>query len=377
MTLALTDPPPESPHAAEDRRYLQQQLITCIGNKRSLLPLIGRGVEVVRQRVGRDRLVCADLFSGSGVVSRYLKRFSSHLLANDLEHYSQIINTCYLTNPSDTDRAELESAHRTLLAEIEASCAPGFITELYSPADETQITACDRAFYTRANAMYLDTARQAIARLPERLQPLFLGPLLSRASVHANTAGVLKGFYKNAAGVGQFGGSGRDALSRIRGQITLDSPVLSRFECDYQVARRDANVLVKSLETIDLAYIDPPYNQHPYGSNYFMLNLLADYVRPAAISRVSGIPVGWQRSRYNQRHESEQALLELIAACPAKFVLVSYNSEGFVPRDRLIERLQRLGRLITLETPYATFRGSRNLRARELSVVEYLFVVEK
>ena len=31
---------------------------------------------------------------------------------------------------------------------------------------------------------------------------------------------------------------------------------------------------------LDLAYFDPPYNQHPYGSNYFMLNLLVHYRRP-------------------------------------------------------------------------------------------------
>ena len=376
MTRATHEPIPHRA-TAEDERYLQQQLITCIGNKRSLLPLIGQGVELVRQLLGKERLRCADLFAGSGIVSRYLKRSSTFLLANDLERYSQLINQCYLTNASELDPALLAQTHRALLGEIEATLAPGFITDLYAPADETRITAHDRVFYTRQNAIYLDTARQAIARLPSELQHLFLGPLLSRASVHANTAGVFKGFYKNANGVGQFGGSGRDALARIRGQIVLDLPVLSRFDCESRVTCQDANTLVQSMDEVDLAYIDPPYNQHPYGSNYFMLNLLADYVRPAEISRVSGIPKGWTRSRYNRRQESEQALVELIDACPARYVLVSYNSEGFVARPRLAERLASMGELTILEQPYATFRGSRNLRERELSVTEYLFVLEK
>ena len=34
------------------------------------------------------------------------------------------------------------------------------------------------------------------------------------------------------------------------------------------------NELVKEIEPVDLAYFDPPYNQHPYGSNYFMLNII-------------------------------------------------------------------------------------------------------
>lgn len=66
--------------------------------------------------------------------------------------------------------------------------------------------------------------------------------------------------------------------------------MLSLFECDYQVFQEDANALVRKLRGLDLAYIDPPYNQHPYGSNYFMLNLIVKYQRPARVSQVSGVP---------------------------------------------------------------------------------------
>ena len=70
-----------------------------------------------------------------------------------------------------------------------------------------------------------------------------------------------------------------DALRRIRGRIELEAPVLSRFECDYAVRQQDANELARQARDLDLAYVDPPYNQHPYGSNYFMLNLLLHYRR--------------------------------------------------------------------------------------------------
>ena len=40
----------------------------------------------------------------------------------------------------------------------------------------------------------------------------------------------------------------------------------------------------------DLAYFDPPYNQHPYGSNYFMLNTIAkwDFIAPSLELNESG-----------------------------------------------------------------------------------------
>ncbi len=39
--------------------------------------------------------------------------------------------------------------------------------------------------------------------------------------------------------------------------------------------------------------------------------------------------------------------------------------------------LAGLGRLETLETRYNTFKGSRNLSARQIHVREYLYLVEK
>ena len=128
---------------------------------------------------------------------------------------------------------------------------------------------------------------------------------------------------------------------------------------------------------MDVVYLDPPYKQHPYGSNYFMLNLLSSYKRPEKISRVSGIPKDWKRSTYNSRHQATESLFHLLESCPAKFILLSYSSEGFIGYEEMTAFLARLGHIATLETPYATFRGSRNLKNRPQNVTEFLFLVER
>lgn len=363
--------------SAEDPRYLREQLITYLGNKRALLPFLATAIDRVRARLGHRPLRTADLFSGTGVVARFLKPYCSQLIVNDLEAYSAVTNACYLTNRGDVDDTALADALAGLTDHLSRHQTPGLIAEMYAPRDENAIAADDRVFYTRRNAIYLDSARVAIGRLPAELRPLLLGPLLAAASVHANTSGVFKGFYKNANGVGQFGGRGRDALSRILRPITVARPILSRFDCDSVVHREDANTLVNRLPELDLAYLDPPYNQHPYGSNYFMLNLLVDYRRPGAVSRVSGIPIDWNRSRYNQRAGAEAALFDLVDRCPAKFVLISYNGEGFIPHERFVDGLKRFGRLSPMATPYNAFRGSRNLHDRAIHVTEYLYLLEK
>lgn len=385
---------------AENQEYLQSQLITYIGNKRALLPFIGRGVAIVQEKLGKEKLNCLDIFAGSGIVSRFLKQFSSSITVNDLENYSYIINNCYLSNPDDDELSELKKIHSQLIKKIDERMeqikqsrdnntytAPGFISSLYSPADINNIQISDRCFYTDYNANYLDVARQIIETdVPEKYRKYFIAPLLSEASIHANTAGIFKGFYKNSkTKTGQFGGNGKNALSRILGNIQLNFPVLSDNKCEYRVFCQNANELVLNPELyedgkdFDLAYFDPPYNQHPYGSNYFMLNLIANYEKPdeEKISRVSGIPKNWNRSAYNKKKYVFQVFYDLVNNVRSKFVLVSFNSEGFISKDEMIELLSKCGKVDVLEETYNTFRGSRNLKEREIHVKEYLFLVDK
>jgi len=363
----------------ENEDFLTRQLITYIGSKRSLLLFIGNALEEARKRLGKKKLKIFDAFSGSGAVARFLKGYAELLLVNDLEAYSETVNRCYLANADELPLKELKEIYRELLARLkEKPLRKGFITELYAPGDENDIQPGERVFYTPHNAMYIDTARQYIEEVDPALKHFFIAPLLSESSVHANTAGVFKGFYKDRnTNIGIFGGTGQDALNRIKGNIELPFPLWSNFTCDVKIHREDANALVLNLEEVDLAYLDPPYNQHPYGSNYFMLNLIQSYQRPGTVSPVSGIPRDWNRSAYNRRQEAAEAFSELAGNIASKFLLVSYNSEGFISPSRMRSILEKTGKVEVFEKPYNTFRGSRNLRDRETHVKEYLFLVEK
>lgn len=362
----------------EDAGFLTRQLITCLGNKRALLPEIEGMVCAVRDELGGKKLLCGDLFSGSGVVARMLKRHAQALYVNDLEQYSRIVNQCYLTNPEEFPRAQFEEAFARAEERLSGPLEAGLIARHYAPADDACIQAGERVFYTGENARIIDTLRTFTATLPEGLQPFFLAPLLSEASIHSNTGGVFKGFYKDSAtGVGKFGGNGENALTRILGRITLQRPVLSRFSSENHIFRRDANALVRELPPLDLIYLDPPYNQHPYGSNYFMLNVIAENAIPGALSRVSGIPAGWNRSDYNKPGRALDALGQLIRSAPAKYVLISYNSEGFISPEQMEDVLAPLGPVRKKAIGYNAYRASRNLSQRETYVTEYLYLLKK
>jgi adenine-specific DNA-methyltransferase len=362
----------------ENEEYLKSQLITYLGNKRALLDLIEEGTEFVLSKLKKDKLIILDLFSGSGVVSRFFKKYSSKLISNDLEDYCYTLNKCYLTNTSEIDFLELEKIVRELNNEVTKNLSKGFISNLYSPKNDKSIKEGERVFYTNYNSQFIDTARKLIETIDKKYKHLVLAPLLTEASIKNNTSGVFKGFYKNTlTNIGQFGGNNKDALKRIKGKIELKVPVLSNFECNVEIYKEDANDLVKRLDKVDLVYIDPPYNQHPYSSNYFMLNLINNYIPPVEYSDVSGIPKDWTRSVYNKKNEAKNALFLLCKDIKSSFIMISYNSDGFIKKDEMIEMLNKLGKIDILEKRYNTFRGSRNLGSRDLHVKEYLFILDK
>lgn len=365
---------------SDSEAFLTSQIITYIGNKRLLLKDIEKEILEIKGSLKKDKLVCADLFSGSGIVSRMLKGHSSKLYANDLEDYSRCLNHCYLSNKSDFPEKDYIYYRNQIEKEMSSGLITGIITENYAPKDTNNIQWGERTFYTHENALLIDTYRNLTSKyVPKELQDFFIAPLLTEASVHVNTSGVFKGFYKDKrTGLGCFGGAGKNALSRILGTVELPYPVLSDHDSEIDIFQKDAVELSSQLKNLDVAYLDPPYNQHPYGSNYFMLNVICrNEIPPVKISRVSGIPSNWNRSTFNKRKLVLDSMKQIVESLDAKYIIISYNSEGFISFDQMTDLLSRFGSVKTTQINYNTFRGSRNLSGRSIHVNEYLFTLKK
>lgn len=364
-----------------DDPFFTTQLITYIGNKRGLLPFINKGIEEVKKSLGKKKLITLDGFVGSGATARLLKYHSNELWVNDLEDYCEVLNKCYLSNRSEIDLDYINATiHWLNENKLEGIREPGFIERNYAPGDDTSIKHGERVFYTNKNAKILDNLKRLIKEnINKEKRHFFLAPLIVEASIHTNTSGVFKGFHKNN-GTGHFGGRGENALSRILAEIELEPPLFSTAECPVFVKKMDINELVRSGEVpeFDLAYFDPPYNQHPYGSNYFMLNILANGTKGVLIQDgVSGIAKDWNRSEYNRRQRAEKAMDDLIEYTPAKYILISYNNEGIIPIAKFEKALRKHGTFELMEQEYNTYRGSRNLNGRSIKVKELLWILEK
>lgn len=372
--------------------YLTDQLIPYIGNKRKLLPLIHQAIELTG--LTPDRTVSAippatffDPFAGSGVVSRLAKTMGFRVIANDWEPYAETLNTAYIaTNaPPSFDRlGGMEGAIGKLNA---LAGQPGYIASHYCPADdEAYDTLTERMFYTQHNGRRIDAIREQIAAwrdsgmINEREQSLLLAPLIYQASYCSNTSGVFKGFHNG------WGGATKTAWYRIRSLLTLRAPVLFDNGAPNLVFRKDASALASEIEC-DIAYLDPPYNQHQYGSNYHLLNTVALWDKPAISPTISGnghrdkaaIRADWRtltRSHYCYRSTALNAFSELIGKLNARYILVSYSTDGIIGIEDLLGSLARRGELAVVRKQYKRYRVSSQRPSPRPHTVEFVAIVD-
>lgn len=259
------------------RDYLFAQLIPYIGSKRKLLPLIYRAIELTGAMPGAGFV---DLFAGSGVVSRLAKNLGFRTVANDWEPYAAAINGAVIAlNTSPVPNSFFDELNN--LPPIE-----GFITQNFCPAsDNAPSPETERCYYTRANGMRIDVIRAKIAQWEQSdkisvdAKNYLLAPLIAAASYVSNTSGVFKAYHAG------WGGATGTALYRILSDLRLAPPVLLDSPSTCSATALDALSLVQNWNQIglgdcDIAYIDPPYNQHPYGSNYHILNTIALWDSP-------------------------------------------------------------------------------------------------
>jgi adenine-specific DNA-methyltransferase len=372
--------------ASKTNDYVFHQLIPYIGNKRKLLRLIGDAIKAT----GADPKAATflDLFSGSGVVARFAKKRGFRVVANDWEPYAEAINGSYIAQNAAPVFGRGKT-YKKIIGELN-NLPPleGWVTQHLCPeSDEHYDIERDRLFYTRVNGMRLDAMREKIqtwttdGTIDKRQAASLLAPLLYQACYTSNTSGVFKGFHNG------WGGQTRTALYRIKSRLTL-APAIFFDNCrKNEVFRNDATKLARSyaIKGPSIAYIDPPYNQHPYGSNYHVLNSIALWDKPHLTPKIEGrnkaaIRTDWRterRSKYNSKHEALAAYEELLDAVSADWILTSYSTDGNMTLENLVRAACRAGATTVLTQGYKRYRVSSQRFSEKPLNVEFVLVTQK
>lgn len=365
--------------------YLFHQLIPYIGNKRKLLPLIEEAITA--SGATPDSHVFVDLFAGTGVVSRLARQLGFTVIANDWEPYSEIINRCYLetTEPPTFHKGR---SYNEMLAELNAlPPREDWVTQHLCPRDDAHFDVQrDRMFFMRKNGMKIDAIRHKIRAwkndglLDAKQKAALLAPLLYQCCYNSNTSGVFKGFHNG------WGGQTGTALYRIKGDLELRPARFLHNGKPARVMREDAAALAARLKDETKAplfvYLDPPYNQHPYGANYHVLNSVALWDKPALAPQISArgdkaaIRKDWRterRSAYNYRGEATAAYTDLLHKLPAgSWVATSYSTDGMIPLRALLRANCAVGDTQLFTQAYKRYRVSSQRRSYKPLTIEFI-----
>ena len=363
---------------------MTDQLIAYIGNKRKLLPLIRRAIQATGVREG----TFCDAFAGSTVVARLAKTLGYRVIANDWEPYSYYISLAYIKSNCAPEFRALGGLDNVVNRLNELEPVHGYIAHHYCPEDDERYDPdTERMFYTQENGRRIDAIREQIASwrmsgvIDEIEEAVLLAPLIFQTAYCSNTSGVFKGFHRG------WGGATKTAWYRIRSRLTLNPPVFWDNGHRNLVRRCDANSLLGDIEC-DIAYLDPPYNQHQYGANYHLLNTVALWDKPPIRPKFevrhrrngkAAIRTDWRterRSAYCYRSSAPEAFRQLVNGIKAQFILVSYSTDGIIGFDELLEMLADRGELSVVTQKYKRYRVSSQRPSPRSHNVEFVAIVD-
>ena len=128
----------------------------------------------------------------------------------------------------------------------------------------------------------------------------------------------------------------------------------------------------------DVLYIDPPYTQNQYGTQYHLLETLVLNDNPK-ISKITGSrPTTSMRSDWSKDVKSHILLDKIIYETKAKYVVMSYNNNGFMSKEYIEAILKRYGKKETYSVKKIPYKKYKNWKSsNESNNFEYLFFIEK
>ena len=307
-------------------------MIKYLGSKRALLPVLETLFTASKATTA------VDLFTGTTRVAAAMKQIGMHVTAVDTASYSEVFSKSFIElDRKNVDLRELTQAVNSL---NQLSGESGYFTEVF----------CEKARYFQPrNGQRIDTIRTAIES--DYKQSWMYYPLLSSLLIAADkvdsTTGVQMAYLK--------------AWSR-RSSLELELQVPQLLAGPGKSVRGDAIEQLSNLGSFDLAYLDPPYNQHRYFGNYHIWETLVRWDKPdyygIANKRIDARS-SENKSPFNSKLTMPDALAKLIAGLDAKTVVLSYNNESWLSRRELSDMCSNYESVEILDFDSKRYVGSQ------------------
>lgn len=338
-------------------------MIKYIGSKRKLLPQ----VEAAIKHCASPGASVVDLFSGAGHVSKHLRGCGYIVTANDMNYYAYCIADAYLSF-FPLEATKYMQATISRLNRIKPGYS-GYFTR----------TFCEGAkFFQPKNGQKVDAIRDEIEKLRkyDLYYNAYLVSLMEAADRVDNTTGVQMAYLKHWC-------------KRSHNDLKLRPLDFPTGHVGKAVCGRAEDFFINSHKAYDVVYMDPPYNQHNYRGNYHIWETLCRWDEPEpygkAQKRVDIRDVAF-KSKFNFKRKAHQAMAEVVASVRAKHIVVSFNNEGYISREDMINILKTRGNVEVSTHDYDRYVGAKigihDLKGNKVGSVshtknkEHIFICE-
>lgn len=326
-----------------------------IGSKLSLIDFL---VENIEQVSGTTNGVFADLFAGTGIVGATFKKRDYEVIANDIQHYSYVINKHYIENSDSVDISLIDYLNG--LNGVE-----GFVYNNYCMG-----SGSGRNYFTDENGKKCDAIRTTLdflynsRNITQGQYYSLLASLINSIDKCANTASVYGAFLKHT----------KKSASK---KFVLESlPTI--YGKKGSVHNKDINKLISEVSG-DILYLDPPYNSRQYCANYHVLESISRYDNPVLNGKTGLRDYNGQKSQYCSSKTVVKTFDELLSKADFKYIFLSYNNEGLMPFDVIQNIMKKYGKYEMFSTKHQRFRADKkeNRNHKASSTTEYLHCLIK
>lgn len=342
-------------------------VLRYIGSKNDLIPYIDN---LVNKHTSSSDKIFLDLFAGTNVVGEHFKnKFTVY--SNDFLYFSFVNAKAIIENNINLtfEKLKKEGIYSPLdylqngANEYIKSGAIGYYEKSYSPTGEAM-------YFTKENAKRIDFIRDTIElwktdNLITEIEYFYLLSILIKAipSV-SNTTGTYGAYLKHWD---------KRALKPLELM-----PLLVKNNHRNNVSyNEDSNKLIHNISA-DVVYIDTPYNSRQYAANYHILENIARNNKPKLKGKTRLYDWSSQKSDYSSKTKALKTMNDLIENIDATHIIVSYNNEGIISEENLIEIMRKNsldGNVEIIKIPYRKYKSK--VPSKNNNLYEMLIYIQK
>lgn len=308
------------------------------GSKKALLENIYKSIEPY----SKGKVVFADLFAGTGVVSSFMLDKGMDVIVNDFLASNYVAYQAWFGSGVFNNK-KLKKIINEFNSLDGSKLKENYFSKIYGGK-----------YFSISDAKKIGHIRDEIDKinLTKREKSIVLTSLMYAADKIANTVGHFEHFLSKKP-------EDKNVFLRL--------PVIHEFKGDASLYKMDANKLVREIKC-DIAYIDPPYNARQYINFYHVLENLIEWGKP---TEFEGTSMKFKRNHLKSDYSKSKApvvFMDLVSNLRAKVIVVSYNntysakssaSNNKISEAQLVDILSTRGKVTVKEIAHKSFNSGK------------------